>query len=902
MYGETIKALLIDEDEDDFILTAELLSAAKVGNYKLDWARSFEEGLEVLSRKEHQVCLVDYRLGVRTGVELIRQARESLLSTPMILLTGQGDHDVDVEAMQAGATDYLIKEETSPARLERTIRYAVQINAERCRAEAELTREREYFAHIISAAPTVIVGITPEGITSFVNPAILKVAGYAADELIGHDWWHVLYPGDEYHQVESLFKDFEKSMVVDREMTLTTKSGGKQCVLWNYFKLLNEQGEIDEIIGIGNDVSERKRAAGGLALFRQILDQSHDGIFVIDASTSQLRDVNETACRQLGYERDELLRLGVVDINTEIVTVAAWEAHCQVLKATGSIVSEFTGKHKNGSTFPLELSLSYVSLNEENYVLAVARDITERARLLSTLESERTRLADIFTHAPAFIASLRGPDHIFELANAQFYDLIANKRDVIGLTAREAFPEVESQGFFQLLDNVYATGVPFVGDEMPVQFTDGAGVPGELRYINFVYQPMTDVDGAVSGIVCHGVNVTEQVLSRRRLLETENQLRQSQKLESVGMLAGGIAHDFNNLMTVIGGYSDLILRRLDKADLLAQNMEEIKKAAQRATSLTRQLLAFSRKQVLQPRVLDLNSVISNIEKMLVRVISEDMQLSTLPGPGLGLIKADPGQIEQVILNLVVNAKDAMPEGGKITVETSNIFLDQEYARVHIAVQPGWYVMLAVSDTGHGMDAETQKHIFEPFFTTKEQGKGTGLGLATVYGIVKQSGGNLWLYSELGVGTTFKIYLPLVDEVAPEPDAPNSRPASTAGSETILVAEDDEMVRRLARESLMMNGYTVLEAANGSQALSICQQHKGPIHLLLTDVVMPGMSGKHLAEAAVKLRPDTRVLYMSGYTDRAIVRHGVLDEDIAFLAKPFTPDALALKVIEVLRPT
>jgi CheY-like chemotaxis protein len=277
-----------------------------------------------------------------------------------------------------------------------------------------------------------------------------------------------------------------------------------------------------------------------------------------------------------------------------------------------------------------------------------------------------------------------------------------------------------------------------------------------------------------------------------------------------------------------------------------------------------------------------------------------MELRTLPGVGLGQVKADPGQIEQVILNLVVNARDAMPTGGKITIETTNVYLDQAYARRHIAVQPGWYAMLAVTDTGHGMDAETQQYIFEPFFTTKEQGKGTGLGLSTVYGIVKQSGGNLWVYSEVGVGTSFKIYLPLVDEQVAEADADAVRPDSVAGTETILLAEDEDMVRNLARESLEMHGYTVLEAANAGEALLICQQHQGQIHLLLTDVVMPRVSGKELAEQLVRLRPDMRVLYMSGYPDQAIMHHGILDADVAFIGKPFMPDALALKVVEVLQ--
>jgi signal transduction histidine kinase/ActR/RegA family two-component response regulator len=523
----------------------------------------------------------------------------------------------------------------------------------------------------------------------------------------------------------------------------------------------------------------------------------------------------------------------------------------------------------------------------------------ERARLLLQLEAEQARLVDIFKNAPAFIASLRGPDHVFELANNGYYDLVG-QRQLIGRKVRDAFPDLKDQGFFERLDSVYETGVPFVGNEMPIELSSGNGGPPDLRYINFVYHPLRDLEGRVSGIISHGVDVTEQMLSRGRLHETENQLRQSQKLESVGLLAGGIAHDFNNLLTVIGGYSDLTLRHLNGADPLARNVEEIKKAADRAALLTRQLLAFSRKQILQPKVVDLNEVVHDIGKMLHRLLGETMELHIVPGSGLGRVKADPGQIQQVILNLSINARDSCPKGGKLTIETANVYLDEEYALQHDAVRPGWHVMLAVADTGQGMDAETQKHIFEPFFTTKEQGKGTGLGLATVYGIVKQSDGTVWFVSEVGKGTTFRIYLPLVDDaVTADTDTPLLE--TVAGSETVLLAEDDEMVRNLTRESLKMSGYVVLETSNGREALKASKNFDGPIHLLLTDVVMPGMSGRELAENLLTSRPKTRVLYMSGYTDLPLFHQGVLQGDIAFIQKPFTPDSLTLKVAEVLHP-
>ena len=398
-------------------------------------------------------------------------------------------------------------------------------------------------------------------------------------------------------------------------------------------------------------------------------------------------------------------------------------------------------------------------------------------------------------------------------------------------------------------------------------------------------------------------DLISQAIERKRaeeaLQQSEERLRQSQKLEAIGQLAGGIAHDFNNLLTAINGYSDLTLRRLPAEDPLRHNVEEIKKAGDRAASLTRQLLAFSRKQVLQPKVLDLNSAISELERMLGRLIGEDIELRTMLEPELGRVKADPGQLEQVIMNLAVNARDAMPQGGKLTIETENVSLGEEYAGKHIAVIPGRYVMLAVTDTGKGMDEETKARIFEPVFTTKDLGKGTGLGLSTVYGIVKQSGGNIWVYSELGRGTTFKIYLPRVDEGAAEYKLRAVSQKAFQGTETILLAEDEEMVRKLASQVLGMYGYQVLESANGGAALLMCERHSGPIHLLLTDVVMPEMSGRDVADRLAQLRPEMKVLYMSGYTDNAIVHQGVLNVGAYFIQKPFSPVVLGQKVRQVL---
>jgi PAS domain S-box-containing protein len=416
---------------------------------------------------------------------------------------------------------------------------------------------------------------------------------------------------------------------------------------------------------------------------------------------------------------------------------------------------------------------------------------------------------------------------------------------------------------------------------------------GTYRSLEAIGRFLLD-DPVVRGVVINARDVTE----RRSL---ERQLLQAQKMEAVGRLAGGIAHDFNNVLTAIFGYADLLTEELPAGSPARQDLEEIRKAATRASALTRQLLAFSRQQVLAPMVLSVNDLVADVDKMLRRLVGEDVDLRLNLARDAGNVRADSGQLQQVIMNLVVNARDAMPTGGKLVIETADAELTEQYAELHQAVISGRYVMLAVSDTGVGMDAQTKARIFEPFFTTKEKGKGTGLGLSTVYGIVKQSGGYVWVYSELGHGTTIKLYLPRVDAPA-EPQAPPRETATLTGTETILLAEDDDILRPLTKGLLAKLGYTVLDAESAEQALAVAGARQGPIHLLVADVVMPGASGRELARRLAQSRPETRVLYVSGYTDDAIVHHGMLDPGLKFLQKPFTPAALARKVRDVLDAT
>jgi len=416
---------------------------------------------------------------------------------------------------------------------------------------------------------------------------------------------------------------------------------------------------------------------------------------------------------------------------------------------------------------------------------------------------------------------------------------------------------------------------------------------GSMFWASGVLSPMHDSSGVLLGFA----KITRDLTERRKL---EEQLNQAQKLEATGSLAAGVAHDFNNVLSVVLSYSELLGAGLKAGDPMLEDLNQIRAAGLRAAALTRQLLAFGRQQALQSQIVDLTAVVGTMENMLRRLIGEDVTLTTLCAPSLGKVLVDPGQIEQVIMNLVVNARDAMPSGGTLTIETSEVVLDDQYASDHVGAKAGPHVLLSVNDTGTGMDKETQAHLFEPFFTTKEPGKGTGLGLSTVFGIVRQSGGTIQVSSEPQEGTSFKIYLPTTDGVAPAVRA--SPPPSVRvllGSETILLVEDDEAVRLLARTILRKYGYNVLDAQGGGDALLLCEQYTAPIHLLLTDVVMPRMSGRGLAERLLLVRPEMKVLYMSGYADDAVVRHGIFYSTVAFIQKPITPELLGRKVRDAL---
>jgi PAS domain S-box-containing protein len=498
----------------------------------------------------------------------------------------------------------------------------------------------------------------------------------------------------------------------------------------------------------------------------------------------------------------------------------------------------------------------------------------------------RTRLAVMMERMPAILWTTDKNLRYTSAVGAGLGTLGLRSGDLMGKTLFEYF-QTENPEFPSIASHRKA----LAGESLTYQ------LEWQKRVLESHVQPLRGSDGELLGVIGVALDITE----RKHLTD---QLRQSQKLQAVGELAGGVAHDFNNLLMVVKGHAEMLTERLfsgatGKEDAVRHNVEQIQQAAERAAGLTRQLLAFSRMQVLHPRVLALNEVVGNMIQMVSRVIGENIELVFLPGANLGRVKADPSQIEQVVLNLVVNARDAMPDGGRLTIETSNVDLDSSYASQHAVVEPGPYVMLTVSDTGCGMDDATQARIFEPFFTTKEQGRGTGLGLATVYGVVKQSGGYIWVYSEVDHGTTFKVYLPEVTAPAEKLATEKAAKGPEPGTETILFVEDEDSVRDLVTEYLSARGYRVLAASDGVQALQIAAGHRGEIQLLITDVVMPRLSGRDLAAKVSASRPGLKVLYISGYTDDSIFRHGVLEGGMSFMQKPFNLKALATKVREVL---
>ncbi len=640
-------------------------------------------------------------------------------------------------------------------------------------------------------------------------------------------------------------------------------------------------------LGIMQDITDRKKIETALkdseARYRTLFQSANDAIFLM--SGDKFIDCNTKTLKIFGCRYKDIIGTPPYKFSPARQHDGQLSRKKAVEKINAALEDKpqfFEWQHSrlDGSIFDAEVSLTKVLISDEPYLLAVVRDITQRKQAEKVLRASETRYRTLFEQAGSAI--------FLENENHEILDANRAASDLFGYSHKE-FLRLRSPQLYQKFNFEEIVSRPH---NTPVEL-NALHKTGKLLAIDIAIAPlMTDGGKLYLSMV--------RDISEKKLLE--RQLYQSQKMEAIGRLAGGVAHDFNNLLTVIRGYGELIQLSTENDTATFHRIKQIDHACDRAESLTRQLLAFSRRQILQPRIINLNDLIREMEKMFSRILGEDVMLKTELNPDIGKIEADPGQIEQVILNLMVNARDAMPGGGTILIETENAELDRAARRKHPEIIEGAYVRLSISDTGTGIDRETQAHIFEPFFTTKKEGEGTGLGLATVYGIIKQSNGFIWVYSEPGEGTVFKVYLARsTSETTPQKVAETEQ-LNLIGNETILVVEDELDVRQLVCESLEMMNYQVIEASNGPDALTIIKNDHQNIQLVLTDVVMPEMSGKQLADAIAKLGKKMKVLFMSGYTENTIVHKGVLDSGTNFLQKPFTPADLVRKVREVLDRT
>jgi PAS domain S-box-containing protein len=749
------------------------------------------------------------------------------------------------------------------------------------RAEEALRESEEKYRQLMNTAnDAIFIAEVKTGIVIDANQKAQELLNLPVEKIIGMHQSQ-LHPPEEAQRYQSIFKQhIEEGGQITEEIILINAEGRRIPV--EISASVTEVKGRKLVQGIFRDVTERCRAEAELRRseeqYRLLVNQVPAVVYKgypdwsLDCFDRKIEEIT-------GYLKEEFdsRRITWRDLIFPEDMAQAKKAYIAAHKGDGSYITEHRIRKKNGEVRWIQSRnrIIYDSEGKADHTSGVFFDITEHKRL----EEERDRLFNMSMD----MLCVAGFDGFFKQINPAW-------SKTLGWPARELL----SRPYLDLVHPEDRVATAAAGERLKagkpvIQFENRYQCSnGSYRWISWNSFPFPEEKLIFA--------VARDITEKR---DMEKQFLEAQRMEAVGLLAGGVAHDFNNLLTTIMGYCDIMLLEQDQETTFSVYLKEIIKATSHGTSLTNQLLAFSRKQIMQPRVFDLNTILTDMDKMLHRLIGEDIDLVTNNSGEPGWVKADPGQIEQIIMNLVVNARDAMPQGGMLTIETKNVDLDEAYARRHMGVSPGPYVMLAVSDNGLGMDAETLSHIFEPFFTTKRDSKGTGLGLATVYGIVQQSSGHIWVYSEPGQGTTFKIYLPQVAEHL-ETVKPVANAAITLqGRETILVVEDEVPLRELISKSLRKFGYQVLTAALGSEALLICEEEKGPIHLLLTDVVMPHMSGRELVERLTPLHPEIKVIYMSGYTENAIVHHGVLDANINFIQKPFRVKDLVEKVREVL---
>jgi PAS domain S-box-containing protein len=749
----------------------------------------------------------------------------------------------------------------------------------------------DVFRAAFDEAPIGTAITAPDGTWRRVNAQLAAMLGYSIEEMQATSFLGLTHPDhlpSSRTAVEQLLSGERETWALEKR--LVGKDGHS---VWMHIttRARREPSGAPHLLSYFLDITERKRADQRLldseVRYRRLFESAKDGILILDASSGMVVDVNPFMTELTGFPREAFLGKQLWHLGP-FEDAAASQGSFAELQATDYVrYEDLPLTTRSGSTVAVEFVSNVYLVDGKRVIQCNIRDIT--ARKVAEAELRLRERAIEAVPQGIVITDPSLPDNPIIYVSPGFARMTGYEREeILGRNCRFLNGPSTDRAQLALLSASVRLEQPH--EVALLNFRKD----GTSFWNNVAISPIRDAAQRVT----HFVGVLTDVTARRQL---EAQFFQAQKMEAVGRLAGGVAHDFNNLLSVILSYAEMIGSDLKPDDPLRGDIEQIRIAAVRATDLTRQLLAFSRQQVLEMRVVNLNEILGGMEKMLGRLLGADIEVTMLTERVLGNVQADPGQLEQVIMNLAVNARDAMPRGGKLTLETANIVLDEAYAATHHDVTVGAYVELAVTDTGSGMSKETLTKVFEPFFTTKERGKGTGLGLATVFGIVKQSGGHVFVYSEPDRGTTFKVYLPRVGGTsaplpshAPQPSAPD------ADGGTILLVEDEEQVRTIACTILRRQGYVVLVASNGGEALLICEQHPANIDLLLTDVVLPRMSGRQLAERLAPVRPLMKVLYMSGYSDDAILQHGVIESGVAFLQKPFTPGSLTQKVHEVLR--
>jgi PAS domain S-box-containing protein len=769
---------------------------------------------------------------------------------------------------------------------------------ERNRAEAQLRLQ----SAALRATAHAMVITDRAGVIEWVNPAFSELTGYTAGEAVGRNPRDLVKSGQ--HDA-AFYEDLWHTILAGRVWRGETINRRKDGTLYvedqTITPVRNSQNEITHFIAVKQDVTDQKHAEHEIRRQTQLVAQAEREfralfvanplpMWIYDLTSLRFLEVNEAAITCYGYERDEFLAMTIKEIRPP-EDVESLLAYIRQPREAWQAAGEWRHRLKSGQIIDVDIHSHTITFAGRPAALVVAQDVTERKRSVEALRAaeERTRFA--LQNAGVGIWEVdytTGTVQWSETLEAHFGLQPGTFEGTFEAFVERIHPDDRSS-VLDTIENAVKTGTDFLINHRSI-WPDGT-----VRWLNGAGRILLGEHGEP----LRGIGISLDVTERRTL---EAQFHQAQKMEAVGRLAGGVAHDFNNILTAILGYCELLLEDTGADDPHRPDLIEIHKAGTRATGLTRQLLAFSRKQIIEPAILALNVIVEDMRAMLARLIGEDIKIVVRLRPELALIEADRGQVEQVIMNLAVNARDAMPKGGTLTIETANVEIDEHFGKPSSAVKPGHYIMLTVSDTGTGMTPQVQARLFEPFFTTKETGKGTGLGLATVYGIVTRSGGTVNVYSEMGKGTSVNVYFPrsdaaelVQDEALPVAHAP-------AATQTVLLVEDEDELRDLTKRLLERQGYGVLVAATADEALQMFDRHAA-IDVLLTDVVMPGTSGPELTRALVDRRSELKVIYMSGYTEDAIVHHGVLKPGVAFIHKPFTSDALGRKIREVLnRPS